>query len=103
MTRQVVRDMCFILKLTCLFITAVGFHLNLTCPSVGVSAGLISYYFVLKNEKEVIASADDIYEDTDMDKVVIDSGDREVILSIRAEKRLLKILNEREKSSLLYI
>ena len=80
----------------------MGFHLNLTCllitASVGVSAGLISYYFVLKNEKEVIASADDIYEDTDMDKVVIDSGDREVILSIRAEKRLLKILNEREKS-----
>ena len=29
--------------------------------------------------------------------------DREVILSIRAEKRLLKILNEREKSSLLHI
>ena len=106
-TRQVVRYMCFILKLTCLFITAMGFHLNLTCllitASVGVSAGLISYYFVLKNEKEVIASADDIYEDTDMDKVVIDSGDREVILLIRAEKRLLKILNERKKSSLLYI
>ena len=85
----------------------MGFILNLACllitTSVGVSAGVISYYFVLKNEKEVIASADDIYEDVDIDKVVIDSGDREVILSIRAEKRLLKILNEREKSSLLYI
>ena len=107
MTRQVVRYMCFILKLTCLFITAMGFNLNLTCllitASVGVSAGLISYYFVLKNEKEVIASADDIYEDTDIDKVVIDSGEREVILPIRAEKRLLEILNEREKSCLLYI
>ena len=84
----------------------MGFNLNLTCllitASVGVSAGLISYYFVLKNEKEVIASADDSYEDTDIDKVVIDSGEREVILSIRAEKRLLKILNEREKSCLLY-
>ena len=99
--------MCFILKLTCLFITAMGFILNLTCllmtASVGASAGLISYYFVLKNEKEIIASADDIYEDPDIDKVVIDSGDREVMLSIRAEKRLLKILNEREKSSSLYI
>ena len=106
MTRQVVRYMCFILKLTRLFITAMGFNLNLTCllitASVGVSAGLISYYFVLRNEKEVIASADEVYEDTDIDKVVIDSGKREVILSIRAEKRLLKILNEREKSSLLY-
>ena len=54
----------------------MGFILNLTClliaASVGVSAGLISYYFVLKNEKEVIASADDIYEDPDIDKVVID-------------------------------
>ena len=96
----------FHIKITCLFITAMGFILNLTCllitASVGVSAGLISYYFVLKNEKEVIV-ADDIYEDADIDKVVIDYGDREVILSIRAEKRLLKILNEREKSSLLYI
>ena len=84
--------MGFILKLSCLLITA----------SVGASAGLIAYYFVLKNEEEVIVSADDIYEDTDIDKVVIDAGDREVILSMRAEKRLRKILNEREKSSLLY-
>ena len=85
--------MGFILKLSCLLITA----------SIGASAGLIAYYFVLKNEEEVIASADDIYEDPDIDKVVIDSGDREVILSMHAEKRLRKILNEREKSSLLYI
>ena len=84
--------MGFILKLSCLLITAL----------VGASAGLIAYYFVSKNEEEVIASADDIYEDTDIDKVVIESGDREVILSMRAEKRLRKILNEREKISLLY-
>ena len=82
-----------ILKLSCL----------LTSISVGASCGLIAYYFVSKNEEDVIASPDDIYEDSDMDKVVIDAGNKEVILSIRAEKRLLKILNEREKSSLLYI
>ena len=84
--------MGFILKLTWLLISA----------SVGTTAGLVAFYFVFKNEKEAIASADDIYEDTDIDKVVIDAGDREVILSMRAEKRLRKILNEREKSSLLY-
>ena len=70
--------MCFILKITCLFITAMGFILNLTCllitTLVGVSAGLISYYFVLKNEKEVIASADVIYEDVDIDKVVTEKS-----------------------------
>ena len=85
--------MGFILKLSCLLITA----------SVGASAGLIAYYFVLKNDEEVIASADDIYEDPDLDKVVIEAGGREVILSLRAEKRMRIILNERENSSLLYI
>ena len=85
--------MGFILKLSCLLITA----------SVGASAGLIAYYFVLKNEEEVVVSADDIYEDPDIDKIVIDAGGREVILSIHTEKRLCKILNLREKSSLLYI
>ena len=85
--------MGFILKLSCLLITA----------SVGASAGLIACHFVLKNEEETVASADDIYEDLDIDKVLIDAGGREVILSIRAEKRLRKILNEREKSYSLYI
>ena len=85
--------MGFILELSCLLITA----------SVVASAGLIAYYFDFKkNEEEVIASADDIYEDPDIDKVVIDAGGREVIISIRTEKCLCKILNEREKSSLLY-
>ena len=56
-----------------------------------------------KNGEDVIASPDDIYEDSDVGRVVIDAGDKEVILSIRAERRLLKILNEREKSSSLYI
>ena len=81
-----------ILKLSCLLISI----------SVGASYGLIAYYFVSKNEEDVIASSDDIYEDSDIDKVVIDAGDKEVILSIHAEKRLRNILNEREKSFLLY-
>ena len=90
--------MGFIIKLSCLLITAlVG-----TSAGMIASAGLISYYIVSKNEEEAVVSADDIYEDPDIDKVVIDAGDREVILSMRAEKRLRKILNEREKSSLLY-
>ena len=81
-----------VLKLSCLLISI----------SIAASCGLIAHYFVSKNE-DVIASPDDIYEDSDINNVVIEAGDREVILSVRAEKRLLKILNEREKSSLLYI
>ena len=57
----------------------------------------------LSKEEDVIASKDDIHEDSDMDRVVIDADDKEVILSIRAERRLLKLLNEREKRSSLYI
>ena len=82
-----------VLKLSC----------HLISISVSASWGLISYYYVSKNVEDVIASPDDIYEDSDADRVAIDAGDKEVILSIRAEKRLLKILNEREKSSSLYI
>ena len=82
-----------VLKLSCLLISI----------SVSASLGLIACNFVSKNEEDVIASPDAIYEDSDVEKVVIDAGDKEVILSIRAEKRFLKILNEREKSSSLYI
>ena len=82
-----------VLKLSCLLISM----------SVSASWGLIAYYSVSKNGEDVIASPDDIYEDSDVGRVVIDAGDKEVILSIRAERRLLKILNEREKSSSLYI
>ena len=65
-------------------------------------------HFLSKEEdviasKDVIASRDDIQEDTDMDRVVIDADDKEIILSTRAERRLLKLLNEREKRSSLYI
>ena len=55
-----------------------------------------------KREEEVIAKAEDIYEDADIDKVVIDVGDQEIILSARAEELLRRLLIKREKSSLLY-
>ena len=90
---NVLKYMDPVLKLSCLLISI----------SVSASWGLIAHYFVSKNEEDVIASPDDIYEDSDIDKVVIEAGGKEIILSIRAEKRLLKILNEREKSSSLYI
>ena len=71
--------------------------------SVSASLGRIGNYFDPKYGEDITASPDDIYEDSDVGRVVIDAGDKEVILSIRAEKRLRKILNEREKSSSLYI
>ena len=85
----------------------MGFKLKLAyliiVASVGTSAGLTAYYFVSKkNEEEVIATAEDIYEDPDIDKVVIVAGDQEIILSTRAEELMRRLLNKREKSSLLY-
>ena len=38
----------------------------------------------------------------DIDKIAIDAGGKDAILSITAEEKLRKLLNEREKSSLLY-
>ena len=78
--------------------------LKLVClaASVGVSAGLIVYYSGSKKEEEVVVTAEDIYEYNGIDKVAIDAGGTDVILSITAEKKLRKLLNKREKSSLLY-
>ena len=70
--------------------------------SVGVSAGLIVYYYGSKKEEEVVVTAEDIYEYNGIDKVAIDAGGTDVILSITAEEKLRKLLNKREKSSLLY-
>ena len=76
--------------------------------SAGFTVAMIIDHFLPEEEeeeedvidsKDVIASKDDIQEDSDMDRVVIDTDDKEVILSIRAERRLLKLLNEREKRS----
>ena len=79
--------------------------LKLAClaASVGVSAGLIVYYSgSKKEEEEVVVTAEDIYEYNGIDKVAIDAGGKDVILSITAEEKLRKLLNKREKSSLLY-
>ena len=96
--------MGLVLKASCLLVSiSVSASCLLISISVSASLGLIANYFDPKNGEDVTASPDDIYEDSDADRVVIDAGDKEVILSNRAEKRLLKILNEREKSSSLYI
>ena len=79
--------------------------LKLVClaAAVGVSTGLIVYYFgSKKDEEEVVATAEDIYEYNGIDKIAIDAGGTDVILSITAEEKLRKLLNKREKSSLLY-
>ena len=74
--------------------------LVLTAVSVGLSTGLIIHYFGSK-EEELVVTAEDIYEN-DIDKIAIDAGGKDAILSITAEEKLRKLLNKREKSSLLY-
>ena len=75
----------------------------LTAASVGLSTGLIVYYFgSKKDEKEVVVTVEDIYKYNGIDKIAIDAGGTDVILSITAEEKLRKLLNKREKSSLLY-
>ena len=79
--------------------------LKLVClaVSVGLSTGLIIHYFgSKKDEEEVVVTAEDIYEYNGIDKIAIDAGGKDVILSITAEEKLRKLLNKREKSSLLY-
>ena len=83
---------------------AFNLPLVLTAVSVGLSTGLIIHYFGSKKdeeEEEAVVTAYDIYEN-DIDKIAIDTGSKGVILSITAEEKLRKLLNEREKSSLLY-
>ena len=80
---------------------AFNLPLVLTAVSVGLSTGLIIHYFGSKEEEEAVVTAYDIYEN-DIDKIAIDAGGKDVILSITAEEKLRKLLNKREKSSLLY-
>ena len=71
--------------------------------SVGV--GLIACSFVSKkkkHEEETITLEKDIFEDTGIDKIVIVVDGTDVILSVRAEEYMRRLLNKREKSSLLY-
>ena len=82
---------------------AFNLLLVLTTVSVGLSTGLIIHYFgSKKDEEEVVVTAEDIYEYNGIDKIAIDAGGKDVILSITAEEKLRKLLNKREKSSLLY-
>ena len=82
---------------------AFNLPLVLTAVSVGLSTGLIIHYFgSKKDEEEVVVTAEDIYEYDGIDKIAIDAGGKDVILSITAEEKLRKLLNKREKSSLLY-
>ena len=90
------------------FILEYGIHLKAIVPfnySLGWGGWVdcLLFCFLKKNEKEeVVALAEDIYEDHGIDKVVIVAGGREVILSISAEELLRRLLNKREKSSLMY-
>ena len=82
---------------------AFNLPLVLTAVSVGLSTGVIINYFgSKKDEEEVVVTAEDIYEYNGIDKIAIDAGGKDVILSITAEEKLRKLLNKREKSSLLY-
>ena len=82
---------------------AFNLPLVLIAVSVGLSTGLIIHYFgSKKDEEEVVVTAEDIYEYDGIDKIAIDAGGKDVILSITAEEKLRKLLNKREKSSLLY-
>ena len=74
----------------------------LTAASVGLSTGLIIYYFTKRNE-EIFVTAEDIYVYDDIDKVAIEVGGKDVILTRSAEEKLRRLLNIREKSSSMYI
>ena len=71
----------------------MAFNLKLVClaASVGVSAGLITYYFGSKNEKnekEVVVTAEDIYQYNGIDKVAIDAGGTDVIFINNRRRRV---------------
>ena len=70
---------------------AFNLPLVLTAASVGLSTGLIIHYFGSK-EEEAVVTAEDIYEYNGIDKIAIDAGGKDVILSITAEEKLRKLL-----------
>ena len=79
--------MGLVLKASCLLLSiSVSASCLLISISVSASLGLIANYFDPKNGEDITASPDDIYEDSDADRVVIEAGGKEIILSIRAEK-----------------
>ena len=74
----------------------------LTAASVGLSTGLIIHYFTKRNE-EIFVTAEDIYVYNGIEKVAIEAGGKDIILTRSAEEKLRRLLNIREKSSSMYI
>ena len=74
----------------------------LTAASVGLSVGMIIHYFTKRNG-EIFVTAEDIYVYDDIDKVAIEAGGKDIILTRSAEEKLRRLLNIREKSSSMYI
>ena len=74
----------------------------LTAASFGLSTGLIIYYFTKRNE-EIFVTAEDIYFYKGIDKIGIEAGGKDVILTRSAEEKLRRLLNQREKSLSMYI
>ena len=74
----------------------------LTAASVGFSTALIIYCFKKRNE-EIFVTAEDIYVYSSIDKVGIEAGGKDVILTRSAEEKLRRLLNKREKSLSMYI
>ena len=74
----------------------------LTAASVGLSTGFIIHYFTKRNE-EIFVTAEDIYVYGAIDKVAIEAGGKDIILTRSAKEKLRRLLNIREKSSSMYI
>ena len=69
---------------------------------MGLSTGLIIHYFTKRNE-EIFVTAEDIYVYGDIDKIAIEAGGKDVILTRSAEEKLRRIFGKREKSLSMYI
>ena len=74
----------------------------LTAASVGLSTGLIIHYFTKRNE-EIFVTAENIFVYNSIDKVGIQAGGKDVILTRSAEEKLRRLFDKREKSLSMYI
>ena len=75
---------------------------NLPFVLTALSIGLSIHYFTKRNE-EIFVTAEDIYVYGAIGKVAIEAGGKDIILTRRAEEKLRRLLNIREKSSSMYI